>query len=132
MVLLALAVLAPAALAGNPPVTESYQTFQSQITAGQVHEAVFNKKPHLVHVILVNGQRQEVSYPSHQFAALTASLQSHGANVIVTHKKSTTKTTHHKLRYIAGGIVIVALIGIGALLFVRRRRYQATMAGTGA
>jgi ATP-dependent Zn protease len=128
---LALALYSASALAAPPPVTESFSTFKAQVAAGQVRDAVFNKKAHTAHIVLKNLQRQEISYPSHQFAQLSAELKAKGAHVVVKGSASKAKPVHHKLRYIAGAIVIVALIGIGVLLLLRRRRYQA-MGGGGA
>jgi nitrate reductase gamma subunit len=39
-------------------------------------------------------------------------------------KEASTKKPAHKLRYIAGGIIILVLIVVGIVLFVNRRRQR--------
>jgi hypothetical protein len=125
------ALAASGALAVAVKITESYPALQAQVKADQVRDAVFNKKAHTVHIVLKSLTRENVLYPSHQYLALTAQLKAQGAKILLTHAKVKKKSTHHKLRYIAGGIVVVAVIGIAGLLYVRRRRYMAEGGGPG-
>ena len=99
---------------------ESYQALQGQIAAGQVHAATFNKKAHTLHITLADGRHVLVSYPSHDEPQLVAQLKSKGASVKI--KKAKKKAVHHKLRYIAGGILVAVIAIVAIVLGVNRRR----------
>jgi ATP-dependent Zn protease len=121
--LLAVAVAAPAGAAVQS--TESYTALVGQIDAGKVAKATINKLPHDVKVTLKDGSIQTVLYPSRQEKTLEASLRSHGALVkFAKHKKKHKATVaHHRLRYIAGGL-LAALIVLGGGAYVFSRRHE--------
>jgi ATP-dependent Zn protease len=113
------ASIAPAA---TPPTTESYQALLGQISAGQVRSAVINRKPHTVKVTLDDGSVQRIDYPPADEKQLSNSLRKHGAVVKIAKKKKAKKAVHHRLRYIAAGIVgVVVVVGL-VLLILRGRR----------
>jgi ATP-dependent Zn protease len=113
------AALAPAA---TPATTESYQALLGQISAGQVRAAVINRKPHTIKVTLDDGSVQRIDYPPADEKQLSNSLRKHGAVVKIAKKKKAKKAVHHRLRYIAAGIVgVVVVVGL-VLLILRGRR----------
>jgi 4-amino-4-deoxy-L-arabinose transferase-like glycosyltransferase len=101
---------------------ESYQTFQGQLAHGEIHTATFNKKPHSVHVLLNDGRHVLAIYPSHDEPQIAAALSAKGVSVSVEKHKSKTAPVHHTLRYIAGGILVVVILAILAVLLIGRRR----------
>jgi ATP-dependent Zn protease len=113
------AARAPAA---TPATTESYQALLGQISAGQVRSAVINRKPHTIKVTLDDGSVQRIDYPPADEKRLSNSLRKHGAVVKIAKKKKAKKAVHHRLRYIAAGIVgVVVVVGL-VLLILRGRR----------
>ncbi len=101
---------------------ESYQTFQGQLAHGEIRTATFNKKPHSVHVLLVDGRHVLAVYPSHDEPQIAAALSAKGVSVSVEKHKSKTAPVHHTLRYIAGGILVIVILAILAVLLIGRRR----------
>jgi hypothetical protein len=129
---LALAVLAAPASVGAAEVVvhytkESYPTFEAQLNGGQVSAVTFNKRIRSMRVTLKNGEHVLVVYPPHQAAAEIAKVEGKHVHVTVLTptqaKKETPKVTaHHKLRYIAGGILILVIVVVGAVLYFNRKR----------
>jgi ATP-dependent Zn protease len=102
---------------------ESYEEFQRQMAAGQIRAVTFNKKPHSVRVTLKDGSRVLAIYPSHNEPQLAAALSAKGVTVAVLKPKVKAKpAVHHTLRYIAGGILVVVILAILAVLLIGRRR----------
>jgi ATP-dependent Zn protease len=121
-----LAITVPAGAAARAKITESYAAFQGQIKGGKVRRVTFNKKAHTAHITLTSGKHELVSYPSHDEPQIAASLQAKGAAVKVQKAKKTTKpAVHHKLRYIAGGVLVVLIVIVAVVLGLNRRRPQA-------
>ena len=113
---------APLAPAATPATTESYQALLGQISAGQVRSAVINRKPHTIKVTLDDGSVQRIDYPPADEKTLSDSLRTHGAVVKIAKKKKAKNAVHHRLRYIAAGIVgVVVVVGL-VLLILRGRR----------
>jgi len=124
---LALAALPVASAVGAGTVIhykhESYEAFQRQMAAGQIRAVTFNKKPHSVRVTLKDGSRVLAIYPSHEEPQLAAALSAKGVTVAVLKPKVKAKpAVHHTLRYIAGGILVVVILAILAVLLIGRRR----------
>ena|ERR1700730_16134151 len=102
---------------------ESYEEFQRQMAAGQIRAVTFNKKPHSVRVTLKDGSHVLAIYPSHDEPQLAAALSAKGVTVAVLKPKVKAKpAVHHTLRYIAGGILVVVILAILAVLLIGRRR----------
>ena len=112
--------VAPAAT--TQPTTESYQALLGQVNANQVRSAVINRKAHIVKVTLDDGSVQRIDYPPRQEKALSKSLRQHGATVKIAKRKKAKKAVHHKLRYIAAGVVALGVVVGGVLLILRGRR----------
>jgi ATP-dependent Zn protease len=108
---------------------ESYKAFQRQMAAGQIRAVTFNKKPHSVRITLQDGSHVLAIYPSHDEPQLAAALSAKGVTVAVLKPKVKAKpAVHHTLRYIAGGILVVVILAILAVLLIGRRR---NLAGVG-
>jgi ATP-dependent Zn protease len=120
------ALTGAATASAQTATTESYQALVGQISANQVRAATINRKAHLVKVTLDDGSVQHVDYPPKQEKQLSNSLRQHGANVKIAKRKRIHKAVHHRLRYIAGGIVGVFLVGGLGVLIVRGRRPPST------
>jgi len=126
---LAAAPLTAASPAGAATVIhfqrESLTGLEAQLAKHEVHALSFHPTPapgH-VHISLNNGQHMTVVYAAPDQARLIARAHALAVPVAVAVAKSTTsKTTHHKLRYIAAGLVIVVIVVVAAVLLVDRRR----------
>jgi hypothetical protein len=125
------AVLAPAAGAAEGTVTvkfqhESLPAYEAQLAHNQVAAVTFNKKLRTVRVTLKNGQHVLAQYPPHQEPRLAAALAANGVPVTILKKKEAEKEapkpTSHKLRYLAGAILVVVIVVVGIVLYISRRR----------
>lgn len=107
---------------------ESLQAYEQQLAAGQIASATFNKRVRTMHLFLKDGKRVLVKYAAHGEPALAAQLQAKHVTVTIESKAQATKElkkpVHHKIRYIAGGIVIAVIVVVGAVLLVNRRRQR--------
>lgn len=129
LVLLACAGLplcAGAAAAEVKYTHESLRQYEKQLAGGQIREVTINKKVRSVHVTLNSGQHVLAKYAAHEEPKVKAALEAKGVPVHVLAKaaayKEAKKAVHHKLRYIAGGILIAVVIVVGAVLLIDRRR----------
>ena len=129
---LVLALSAPVALAAEATVKytrESIQEYEKQLASGQIQSATFNKRVRSVHLTLKDGRHMLIKYAAHGEPALAAQLAAKGVPVTVKKPaeaaKEAKKPVKHKLRYIAGGILIAVIIVVGAVLLVDRRRKAA-------
>jgi len=133
---IALAVLLPGAAASAAESTvhytkESIQVYEQQLASGQIKAATFNKKVRNLHLELKSGAHVLVHYPAKDEPTLAAALAAKGVSVTVlkpaaAEAESKKAPVHHKLRYIAGGILIAVVIIVGGvLLFDRRRKRMA-------
>jgi ATP-dependent Zn protease len=112
----------PAFAQTAPTTTESYQALLGQINGHQVRSATINRKAHTVKATLDDGSVQRVDYPPAEERTLSDNLRKSGATVKIAKKKKAKKAVHHKLRYIAAGIVgFVVVVGL-VLLILRGRR----------
>jgi hypothetical protein len=108
---------------------ESEATFARQLAAKQVESVIVNKRLRSLRVTLKDGSHVLVKYPKHEEPATVAKLHAKNAAVTVLSTKQAerdagkSKTHHHKIRYIVGGVLIVVIVAvIGVLLFNRSRR----------
>jgi hypothetical protein len=128
-----LALLAPLAGAAEGPVTythESLQAYEQQLAGGQIQAATFNKRVRSLHLTLKDGRHVLVKYAAHGEPALAAALAAKGVPVTIEKpaeaaKEAKKAPVHHKLRYIAGGILVAVIVVVGAVLLVDRRRKAA-------
>jgi hypothetical protein len=130
LVLVACAALisAPGALAG--PIVyqdESYAEFQQQLASGQIAAVTINRRLGSLRTTLKDGHYVLAKYGRKGEPKAVAALAAKHVPVTVltlaqANSELPKKATHHKLRYIAGGILIVLIVIVGAVLFLRSRR----------
>jgi hypothetical protein len=132
--LLCLALALPAAMAsaaeGTHYVKESQAEYEQQLAGGQIAAAAINKRIGTVRLTLKNAQHFLVHYSAHQEPTIAAALAAKKVHVTVLKPaeqiaEAKKVPVHHKLRYIAGGILIAVIIVVGAVLLVDRRRKAA-------
>jgi hypothetical protein len=105
--------------------SESLPALEAQLGKHEVHAVTFHPTPapgH-IHVSMNDGHHYTVVYAAGEQAQIVALATADGARyAIATVKPKPTATTHHTLRYIAGGIVIVVIVVVVTVLLVDRRR----------
>jgi hypothetical protein len=105
--------------------SESLPAFEAQLHKHAVHAVTFHPTPapgH-IHVSMNDGRHYTVVYTAGEQAQLVALASANGARyTVATVKPKAAKSTHHTLRYIAGGIVIVVIVVVVTVLLVDRRR----------
>jgi hypothetical protein len=130
---LALALLTSAASAGAAEAVhytkESTSAFERQLNAGEIQKAVFNKKVRSIRLTLKNGDHVLVHYPKRGSHAMEAKLRAKRVSVSVLSEAAANKELreqpkHHKIRYIAGGIVLAVIVVVGGVLLLNRRRQR--------
>ena len=103
---------------GQPPL-------EVQLHKHEVHALTFHPTPtpgH-VHVSMNDGRHYTVLYTSTaEQEHLVALARTDGTAVTVATVTAKSKATHHKLRYIAAGILIVVIAIVAAVLLIDRRR----------
>lgn len=117
-----------AALAG--PITyqdESYAEFQQQLAGGQIQAVTINRRLGSLRITLKDGRHALAKYGRKgEPKAVAALAAKHVPVTVLTLAQATSevpkKAVHHKLRYIAGGILILLIVVVGAVLFMRGRR----------
>jgi hypothetical protein len=123
------ALLAPAALAASLPAykKETLQEYEQQLASGQIQSAVINKRIRTVRVTLKNGELVKAQYLAHTEPQVADALKARGISVTVltpaqAKAEASKAPVHHKLRYIAGGILIAIIVIVGGVLLWDRRR----------
>ncbi len=125
------AALMPLTVAASAAATvasqhESFTEYQHQLAAGQIQAAKINRRLRSVHLTLKDGRHMLAKYLAHEEPKVLAELQAKGVPVTVEKQteaaKEAAKPVHHKLRYIAGGILVVVVIVVGGVLFIDRKR----------
>ena len=129
---LALALPAAASAAEGTPhyVKETQAEYEQQLAGGQIAAATINKRIGTLRLTLKSGQHFLVHYGAHQEPTVAAALAAKKVPVTILKPaeqiaEAKKVPVHHKLRYIAGGIVIAVIIVVGAVLLVDRRRKAA-------
>jgi hypothetical protein len=109
---------------------ESLQEYEKQLAGGQIQAASFNKKVRSIHLTLKDGRHVLVKYGAGQEPTYKAQLQAKGIPVTILAPaqaaKKAKKPVKHKLRYIAGGILVAVVIVVGAVLLIDRKRKLGT------
>ncbi|HEY2536549.1 MAG TPA: hypothetical protein VGI24_06150 [Solirubrobacteraceae bacterium] len=104
---------------------EGLPPLEVQLHKHEVHAVTFHPTPapgH-IHVSMNDGRHYTVIYSASDQARLITLVSSNGARyTVATVKPKAAKSTHHTLRYIVGGIAIVAIIVVVGVLLVDRRR----------
>ncbi len=124
--------LLPAALAAAAEPTikyapESFAQYQKQLNEGKIKAVTINKRVRSLRVTLSDGSYVLAKYAAHEESKIDSALQAKGVQVTILKPAEAAKEVKkapvkHKLRYIAGVIVIVVVIVVGLVLFVDRKR----------
>lgn len=101
---------------------ESYAALLAQLHKGEVHALVLHPQGYKAHASLDNGGHFTATYPPGEVSRLEAQARAKGASFTVATSTHKATSTHHKLRYIAGAILIVVILVVLAVLLVGRRR----------
>jgi hypothetical protein len=126
----AAAMLIGGAAAGAAEVTyqhESGQEWKAQLAAGQIATVTINKRERSLRTTLKDGRYVLATYAAKGRPQVEAEMKARHVPFTVLSKTQALalekkKTVHHKLRYIAGGIVLGIIVIVGGVLLVRRRR----------
>ena len=107
---------------------ESEPQWKSQLTSGQIASVIINKRAQSLRTTLKDGRYVLANYPKHESQRVEAELTANHVPFSVLSKsqaKARAKKgpVHHKLRYIAGGILIGIIVIVGAVLLIRRRTH---------
>jgi hypothetical protein len=126
--LVALALPVTGLAAAAPTYTkETKQAYEKQLDSGVIAEGTFNKKLRNLHIKTKNGELFLYHYEKKGEPALAQQLAAHHIRVTVLKsseaaKEAEKKPAKHKLRYIAGGVLILVILIVGVVLLVNRRR----------
>lgn len=105
---------------------ESIAAYEQQLASGQIASATFNKKVRSVHLLLKSGEYVLIHYGAGEQKKYQEQLTAKGVPVTIQSKAQANKEAKtpvkHKLRYIVGGILVVVVLIVGAVLLVDRRR----------
>ena len=106
---------------------ESRQTYERQLAANEIRDATFNKRLRSLRLTLKDGRYVLYRYPRKGEPALAAQLKAgHVPVTILTSAQAKSEGSkaarHHKIRYIAGGILVAVIVIVGAVLLIDRRR----------
>ncbi|MHB8531289.1 MAG: hypothetical protein ACYDC2_01075 [Solirubrobacteraceae bacterium] len=107
---------------------ESKEAYEQQLNKGEIKEGTFNKKLRNLHVELKSGRLFLYHYGKKESKKLTSDLEKKHVKVTVLNATAAGKEAKsapkpaHKLRYIAGGILLAVIVIVGIVLLVNRRR----------
>lgn len=129
--LLALSLLPTAAQGAVSYARETFPQFEEQLASGQIQEVTINKRLRSLRITLTDGRHVLAKYAAKEEPKVTKKLK---AKHVTVHVLSTTAAkaeqskgkVHHKLRYIAGGIVIAVVVIVGGVVFYNRRKRAET------
>jgi hypothetical protein len=127
LVCLAVAVSAAAAQGAVSYQKESEAEFTQQLAGGQIASATINKRLRTVRITLKDGRHVLARYPRHQEPRVLSELKAKGVRVAVLGKAQAVAEEKkapkkHKLRYIAGGVLVAIVVVVGGVLLYRRTR----------
>jgi hypothetical protein len=108
---------------------ETKQAYEAQLSKGEIREATFNKKLRSLHIETKTGQLFIYRYGKKESKKLASELEAKHVKVkflssTQADKEAKTKPAKHKLRYIAGGVLIAVIVIVGIVLLVNRRREE--------
>jgi hypothetical protein len=131
-VLVATMLVAHASAAGIHFQKEGILAYERQLSKGEVHADAFHPgvgTGHL-HVSLNDGRHMTVAYAASEQGKLVAQARAKGARVqVATAKPKKATAVKHKLRYIAGAILILVILIVLTVLLIGRRRTLAAQEG---
>ena len=107
---------------------ESEAAFAKQLAAKRVKSVEINKRLRSMRVTLADGSHVLARYPKRQEPQTLTRLEAHGVAVTVLSKHDAEKEagakkpSHHKIRYIVGGVLVLVIVLAATVLAVNRRR----------
>jgi hypothetical protein len=104
---------------------ETLPALEKQLRSHEVHALVLHPKPSPghIHASLSNGSHMTIVYAPSEQERIVALARAQGTPVAVAVKSTTVKKpVHHKLRYIAGGILVAVIVVVAVVLLIDRRR----------
>ncbi len=106
---------------------ESLPEYEQQLASGKIASVTINKRLRSLRITLKDGSHVLAHYAARGEPAVLAALNAKHVNVTVlspaaAKKEASKAPVHHKLRYIAGGILIAVVVIVGGVLFWDRRR----------
>jgi hypothetical protein len=104
---------------------EGLPALKAQLGHHEVHALTFHPGTSTghIHVSMNDGRHMTVPYATSEQAQLVALAGTDGTPVAIAVAKPKAKApVHHKLRYIAAGILVAVIVVIAAVLLVDRRR----------
>jgi hypothetical protein len=131
LVALTCAPLLAAPIAGAAAVVvyqdESYSEFEAQLASGQIQEVTINRRLGTLRIALKDGKHVLAKYARKQEPEAAAALAAKHVPVTVltleqAKKEIGKQPVHHKIRYIAGGVLIVVILSVGGVLYVNTKR----------
>ena len=120
-------MFAAGATALAPTPRESQTTYEQQLAGGQIQAVTINKRLRTLHLTLKSGRHVIATYAPHEEPQQAAKIKAKGVAVTVetpaeAELELKSKPVHHKLRYIAAGIVVLVIVVVGGVLLIDRRR----------
>jgi hypothetical protein len=120
----------PAAVASGASIVyqnETFPQYEQQLAGGQIQSVTINKRLRSLRITLKDGRYVLAKYGKHEEPKVAAALEAkHVAVTVLTptvaQREVPKKPAHHKLRYIAGGVLIVVIVIVGAVLYINRKR----------
>jgi H+/gluconate symporter-like permease len=130
LVALACAPLLAAPLADAAAVVyqdETYSEFEAQLASGKIQEVTINRRLGTLRITLKDGSHALAKYGRKEEPKAAAALAAKHVPVTVltleqAKKEIAKKPAHHKIRYIVGGVLIVVILVVGAVLYVNTKR----------
>lgn len=99
---------------------ESAGAFHRQLADHTIRSATFNVLADHLHLLMKDRRLMLVDYRPAEKAKIEGQLRA--AGVLITAERATAAPVHHKLRYILGGVLIVAIVAVTIVLLLGRRR----------
>ncbi len=120
----------PAAASAAEETHATVAEYEQDLTGGKVATVTVNKFLARLHVTLKDGSHVLVRYSKGQEPKMVSLAEAKHVQVTIL-KSAAAKAeakkvpVHHKLRYIAGGILIAVIVVVGAVVLIDRRRKAA-------
>jgi hypothetical protein len=131
---LLLALVCAASAAAYPQTWVSYPTLLAQARSGPLIRAIINPQRKDVEIKFANLDEWHAYYPEGAQAGLQRLFDTRHIRLLFVarhHRGTAAKpaAVHHRLRYIAGGVLVALIVCAGGFVLWRRRRPVPQVAG---